>query len=267
MHGAEQAADDEARQHLGRGDAGVHQEPAHLPHPHRFLRHRRQRRDDEAAECASSPGPHSQAARNTTSSARLARRAAARQRAFVTPRSCRHPRLGADAELVHQPVDVAGDLRVHAAASSGSSRPGMSIAISSMMRPGRRLITSTRSDRVTASSRSWVISSAVLPARFKRLRQLALQHHAGLRVDRRERLVEQQHRRIDRERARQRHALPHAAGQLMRIVVGEFRELEVFQERLRAPLAARPRARPGFRRRTSRSRRPSATAAAGPSAA
>src|SRR5438094_700461 len=38
--------------------------------------------------------------------------------------------------------------------------------ISSMMRPGRRLITSTRSDSVTASSRSCVISSAVLPARL-----------------------------------------------------------------------------------------------------
>ena len=130
----------------------------------------------------------------------------------------------------------------------------MSIAISSMMRPGRRLITSTRSDSVTASSRSWVISSAVLPARFSVCARSLLQHHAGLGVDRRERLVEQQHRRIDRERARQRHALAHAAGQLMRIVAGEFGELEVFQQRLRAPLAARPAARPGFRRRTSRSR-------------
>ena len=75
-----------------------------------------------------------------------------------------------------------------------------------------------------------------LAGALERLRQLALQHHAGLRVDRRERLVEQQHRRIDRERARQRHALAHAAGQLMRIVAGEFRELEVLQQRLRAPL-------------------------------
>src|SRR5262245_20413279 len=43
------------------------------------------------------------------------------------------------------------------------------------------------------------------------LRELALQHHPRLRVDRRERLVEEQHGWIDRERARQRHALPHAA--------------------------------------------------------
>ena len=76
-----------------------------------------------------------------------------------------------------------------------------------------------------------------LAGALERLRQIALQHDAGLRVDRRERLVEQQHRRIDRERARQRHALAHAAGQLMRIVLGEFGELEVFQQRLRAPPA------------------------------
>ncbi len=44
--------------------------------------------------------------------------------------------------------------------------------------------------------------------------------HAGLGIDRRERLVEQQHGRIDRQRARQRHALPHAAEKLVRIVVG-----------------------------------------------
>ncbi len=72
---------------------------------------------------------------------------------------------------------------------------------------------------------------------LQRLRQVALQHHAGLRVDRRERLVEQQHVRIDRERARQRHALAHAAGQLVRIVAGEFGEVEI----RRAAVCARRR--------------------------
>jgi hypothetical protein len=73
------------------------------------------------------------------------------------------------------------------------------------------------------------------------LRKFALEHHPGLRVDRRERLVEQQHGRIGRERAGQRDPLPHAARQLMRIVPGEIEKMEVFQQRLRAPLALRQR--------------------------
>ena len=45
--GAEQAAEDEAHQHLRRRDAGVEGQPDHMPHPHCFFRHHRQRRDDE----------------------------------------------------------------------------------------------------------------------------------------------------------------------------------------------------------------------------
>ena len=46
--------------------------------------------------------------------------------------------------------------------------------------------------------------------------QLALQGLARLRVERAERLVHQQHLRIDRERARDADALLHAAGELIR---------------------------------------------------
>ena len=76
-----------------------------------------------------------------------------------------------------------------------------------------------------------------LAGAFEGLRQLALQHHPGLRVDGRERLVEQEHGRVDRERARERHALPHAARQLVRIVTGELGQVEVFQQRVRALFA------------------------------
>ena len=55
-------------------------------------------------------------------------------------------------------------------------------------------------------------------------RQLGLQDRAVLRVERRERLVHQQHRGIGHEGARDRAALAHAAGKLVRIVVAEFRE-------------------------------------------
>ena len=65
-----------------------------------------------------------------------------------------------------------------------------------------------------------------LPGFHQRLREIVLQHDAGLRIDRGERLVQQQHRRIDGERARQRRALAHAAGQLMRVALGEFAKLE-----------------------------------------
>ena len=68
-------------------------------------------------------------------------------------------------------------------------------------------------------------------------RQIALQYDAGLRVHGGERFVEQQHVRIDGERARQRHALAHAARQLVRVVAGKLSEVEFFKERLRAASA------------------------------
>src|SRR5262249_28514606 len=43
--------------------------------------------------------------------------------------------------------------------------------------------------------------------------------------------------RIDCQRACQRRALPHAARQLMRIMTGKFRKLEIFKKRLRAAFA------------------------------
>ena len=53
-----------------------------------------------------------------------------------------------------------------------------------------------------------------------------LLHHegAGLGIERREGLVHQQHRRVHRERARDAHALPHAARELMRVLVLEAAE-------------------------------------------
>ena len=47
--------------------------------------------------------------------------------------------------------------------------------------------------------------------------QLVLHLPSQLQVERAERLVEQQHRRLDHQRARQRHALPLAAGKLVRL--------------------------------------------------
>ena len=53
--------------------------------------------------------------------------------------------------------------------------------------------------------------------------QLVLQVRAGERVERAERLVEQQHLGLHRQRARDAHALLHAAGDLLGILRGRVR--------------------------------------------
>ena len=58
--------------------------------------------------------------------------------------------------------------------------------------------------------------------------------HRG--VERAERLVEQQHPRLDGERARQRHALALAAGELRRVAVGEAVEVHELEQLVDARL-------------------------------
>ena len=78
--------------------------------------------------------------------------------------------------------------------------------------------------------------------------QLGLHALARHLVQRAERLVHQQQRRPARERAGDRHALLHAAGELARVVPGEVGEADELEqlERLRAALAPCP-ARAGQR--------------------
>ena len=188
----------------------------------------------------SSPGPHCHAARNTISSATLAAVPLPHHRGI---RRLAHAGTVADVEAVHQPVDVVGDLRMGAALER-------IVAVGNVDRDLVDDAAGAAAHHQHAVGQRDGLQQIVgdqqrgLAGALERLRQLALQHHAGLRVHRRERLVEQQHGRIDRERAGQRHALPHAARQLVRIVPGKFRELEVLQQRLRAPPAARPAATP-----------------------
>ena len=60
--------------------------------------------------------------------------------------------------------------------------------------------------------------------------QPGAQVRAHVGVERAEGLVEQQHARLDRERAGERHALALAAGQLRRIAVGEALEADEVQQ-------------------------------------
>ena len=59
---------------------------------------------------------------------------------------------------------------------------------------------------------------------------LLAQRHAHLRVERGERLVEQQHARLDRERARQGDALLHAARELVRIALARVPEPDELEQ-------------------------------------
>ncbi len=71
-----------------------------------------------------------------------------------------------------------------------------------------------------------------------------------LRVERAERLIKQQHARLDRQRAGERHPLALAAGEFGRIAVGQSIDLDELEERahalgdlhLRRPGCARPHA-------------------------
>ena len=73
-----------------------------------------------------------------------------------------------------------------------------------------------------------------LAAEIPEPEQVLLQVQAGLRIERAERLVHQDDRRIVGERADQRGPLAHAAGQLMRIVVLEAGEADGADQHVRA---------------------------------
>ena len=91
-------------------------------------------------------------------------------------------------------------------------------------------ITATWSEIESASSWSCVTYSVVIPSSSWIRRISSRSCDAHLRVERRERLVEEQHARLDRQRACERDALLHAARELMRVagrrVRGEADELE-----------------------------------------
>ena len=66
---------------------------------------------------------------------------------------------------------------------------------------------------------------------------LVAQLRAHLGVERRERLVEQQDLRLDRERPGQRHALLLPAGELMRIAAALVRQMHELEQPVRHALA------------------------------
>ena len=90
--------------------------------------------------------------------------------------------------------------------------------MTSVIRPGRGDITTTRSDRYTASGIEWVTNTTVVAGLAADPQQLGLHVLAGHLVERAERLVHQQQRGMRGQRAGDRDALLHAARQLPRHV-------------------------------------------------
>ena len=98
---------------------------------------------------------------------------------------------------------------------------GQPVSMISMKRPGRADMAPTRSDSMAASSSACVISSTVAPVRRHSRKTSSPIKQPRLRVERAERLVEQNEARLQHQRARDADALPHAAGQLRRIGLGK----------------------------------------------
>ena len=95
---------------------------------------------------------------------------------------------------------------------------------------GRRPITSTRSDRNTASRMLWVTKTTVLRLACQMRSSSTAHLVARDRVERAERLVHQQDARIVHERPADRGALAHAARELARQHAGEFVDLRHAQQ-------------------------------------
>ena len=96
------------------------------------------------------------------------------------------------------------------------SRDGAALS-SALTRPGCGDSTRMRLPIRSASSIEWVTKITVKPTSLPQADQFLLHLAARQRVERGERLVHQQDLRLHRERARDRDALLHAAGQHVRI--------------------------------------------------
>ena len=93
-----------------------------------------------------------------------------------------------------------------------------------------------RSQIVFASSWSCVTKIVVSAEPLLQVAQLAAHLDAHLGVEIGQRLVEQQHLRLDRDGARERDALLLAAGELRRTAIGEMRQADQLERRVDAPV-------------------------------
>ena len=163
--------------------------PAAVHHEAHLLR-RHPRRVDAGGDGAAAPSTTSAERRSATAAPAAGRRrpAPGRRRRRAAPARSR---------------GTARSPRRPARATPRRSRPPAPRA--------RARITASRSASAKASSWSWVTRSAVVPAALQDLAQVAGQPLAQRRVERGQRLVEQDQPRLDGERPGQRDPLPLAA--------------------------------------------------------
>ena len=105
--------------------------------------------------------------------------------------------------------------RGSAVTTTGRGR-GRSTSTTRATRPGRGVMTTTRSARATASATLWVTKTTVRGRSSQRRWSSRVELLAGERVERAERLVEQQHRGIADQRPGERGALRHPTRELAR---------------------------------------------------
>ena len=176
-------------------------------------------------------------------------------------RRSRRGRLGREEQLVHAGARAASC--PSRAIPSRARALGRSTGTISAIRPGRGVITTTRSASSTASSIECVTKTIVFRRSLPDPLQLERQLLARERVERRERLVHQQHARLVDQRAAERDALLHAAGELVRARVARTRSRPTSSSSSSAFAPVRPFVEPpGSRRAAGRSRSRSATAVA-----
>ena len=119
---------------------------------------------------------------------------------------------GGDADLGGRPRHATAPRRGLDRARPRQRRP----AISATIRPGRGDMTTTRSATRIASGMLWVTMTIVVAAALPEPQQLEVEAFAGQRIERAERLVEQEHLGLERERPGERDALARPAGELGR---------------------------------------------------
>src|SRR5207249_9594427 len=116
------------------------------------------------------------------------------------------------------------------------------IVRSSTILAGRRVMTSTRSARNTASRDPVRHEQRGLGVLLPEIQQQLVHLVAGDRVERAERLVHQQQFGVVDQRPADRDALAHSARQLMRLLVHEPVETDALQQLSRAVAIASERA-------------------------
>ena len=156
----------------------------------------------------------------------------------------------------HQGGGDLAEADVDAAAHPDTTAPSSS-AVGPARRPARRRSAPPKSDIRRACSRSWVTRTSRDSSRSRSSSSVASTAPRGLRVERRGRLVEQQHPGLERQRPRQHHPLLLAHRELRGVALGE---LGVEPGELEQPARRRARGRRA-RRRSGCSRRPSPRAA------